>query len=44
MKQQYDEISELYDIIIPEPDGIFDFYSGLVKPNDEVFRFGVRYW
>ena len=25
MKQQYDEISELYDIIIPEPDGIFDF-------------------
>ncbi|KIV72310.1 Methyltransferase [Bacillus mycoides] len=40
MQQQYDEISELYDIIIPEPDGIFDFYSGLVKPNDEVLDLG----
>lgn len=40
MQQQYDEISELYDIIIPEPDGIFDFYSDLVKPNDEVLDLG----
>ncbi|WP_191567434.1 class I SAM-dependent methyltransferase [Metabacillus idriensis] len=39
-QQQYDEISELYDIFIPEPNGIIDFYKDFVSVNNDVLDLG----
>ncbi|RAP18981.1 hypothetical protein C2W59_01403 [Bacillus pumilus] len=38
--QQYDNISSVYDKLIPEPDGLFDFYSGFVKEGITILDIG----
>lgn len=38
--QQYDNISSVYDKLIPEPDGLFDFYSSFVKEGITILDIG----
>lgn len=38
--QQYDNISSVYDKLIPEPDGLFDFYTSFAKEGVSILDIG----